>query len=86
MDAAQLLAIVIGLMGLGSVMFAALRWRRDDTTQIVSQQDTLFAELRMLNEELRTTAQSLRDENAQLRAQLNELSERVKNLEHPGPQ
>ena len=37
-------------------MFTALRFRRDDTTAIVSQQDTILNDFKSLNEELRITA------------------------------
>ena len=64
---------MIAVFGLGGLVFTALRWRRDDTTAIVSQQDTLFGELRALNDELRNTVAQLRAENDRLQAQITDL-------------
>ena len=64
---------VIGIAGLAGIVFSALRFRRDDTTAIVTQQDTIFNELRTLNDELRTTVTQLRAENDRLAAQVQEL-------------
>lgn len=72
-DAAGILAIVIGMMGLGGVVFTALRFRRDDTTAIVNQQDTILGDFKSLNEELRITADRLRSER-------DECGEQVKKL------
>ena len=72
-EAGGILAIVIGLMGLGGVVFTALRFRRDDTTAIVSQQDTILQDFKSLNEELRITADRLRNER-------DECTEQVKKL------
>jgi len=72
-EAGGILAIIIGLMGLGGVVFTALRFRRDDTTAIVSQQDTILQDFKSLNEELRITADRLRNER-------DECTEQVKKL------
>lgn len=66
MDAGAIVGLVIAVMGLGGLVFTAMRYRRDDTTAIVTQQDTLFNELRAVNDELRI-------ENARLKAQVQEL-------------
>lgn len=73
MDFAGVVSLAIAIMGIGGLVFTALRYRRDDTTAIVSQQDTIFSEMRALNEELRTTVQQLREENDRLTAQVQEL-------------
>ena len=65
-DFATALPVVIGLCGLGGLVFTALRFRRDDTSSIVSTQDTIFNELKTLNDELR-------QENERLRALVQEL-------------
>ena len=59
---APYLSIVIGICGLGGLIFAALRFRRDDTTVVVGQQDTILSEMKLINDELRTTADELRAE------------------------
>ena len=73
MDLSGIVSLAIAVMGLGGVVFTALRFRRDDTTAIVAQQDTLFGELRALNDELRTTVIALRAENDRLQAQITDL-------------
>jgi hypothetical protein len=72
-DPAGLIAIVIGLTGLGGVVFTALRFRRDDTASIVNTQDTILNDFKSLNEELRITADRLRNER-------DECTEQVKKL------
>lgn len=76
-DFAGLLAIIIGLMGLGGIVFTALRFRRDDTTAIVGQQDTILKDMKALNEELRTTADRLRTERDELAAKVDSLSKEL---------
>ena len=58
----QILALIIGLVGLAGVIFTALRFRRDDTTAVVTQQSLIVNDMKSLNEELRTTAASLKVE------------------------
>jgi hypothetical protein len=58
----QVLALVIGLVGLAGVIFTALRFRRDDTTAVVTQQSVIVNDMKTINEELRTTAASLKVE------------------------
>jgi hypothetical protein len=72
-EAAGLLALVIGLMGLGGVIFTALKFNRDDTTAVVSQQDTILNEMKTVNEELRLTVVDLRTERDALRLEVQEL-------------
>ena len=71
------ISLIIGLIGLGGVIFTALRFRRDDTTAIVAQQDTMFGELRSLNEELRVTTEQLRHERDELKSQVDRLTGQV---------
>ena len=73
MDLSGIVSLAIAGLGLGGLVFTALRWRRDDTTAIVGQQDTLFGEMRTLNDELRTTVIALRAENDRLQAQIADL-------------
>ena len=77
MDLSGLVSLAIAVFGLGGLVFTALRWRRDDTTAIVSQQDTLFGELRTLNDELRNTVAQLRAENDRLQAQIDDLKRQL---------
>ena len=50
-----MLALVIGLMGLGGIIFTALRYNRDDTTAIVNQQAAITSEMKVLNDELHSS-------------------------------
>lgn len=71
------LPLVIGILGLAGLVFTALRFRRDDTTAIVSQQNTIFGEMKSLNDELRVTTTHLREERNELKAQVTELTHQV---------
>ena len=59
---AEVIPAVIGILGLGGLIFTALWYRRDDTTAVVNQQDVILKDMKVLNDELRTTAASLREE------------------------
>ena len=50
---ADALGLIIGIAGLGGLIFTALRYRRDDTTAIVGQQSTVLHDFEALNAELR---------------------------------
>ena len=79
-DIAGVVALAIGIMGVAGVIFTALRFRRDDTTAIVNQQNVILSDMKTLNEELRTTANDLRTERDALRVQVEELTRQVKKL------
>jgi hypothetical protein len=79
-DFATALPLVIGIIGLGGLVFTALRFRRDDTSAIVNQQDTIFAEMRSLNAELRETTDRLRAERDELTVQVERLTAQVQEL------
>ena len=53
MDPANAIAIVIGLTGMSGCIFTALRFRRDDTASIVSQQSTIVHDMETLTAGLR---------------------------------
>ena len=76
----EVIAIVIGVAGLAGVIFTALRFRRDDTTAVVTQQSTILNDMKALNGELRETAESLRSERDALREQVSNLSGQVEAL------
>ena len=82
MDLPALVSLGISVLGVAGLIFTALRWRRDDTTAIVTQQDTLFGEMRSLNDELRATAEHLRQENSKLAEQVSRLTAQVQELRH----
>jgi uncharacterized protein YbjT (DUF2867 family) len=67
------LALVIGVAGLGGLVFTALRYRRDDTTAIVQQQSTILHDMQALNSELRMRVSELQVERDRLRAQIDRL-------------
>ena len=81
-DFVTALPLVIGIVGLGGLVFTALRFRRDDTSAIVTQQDTIFAEMRTLNAELRETTDRLRVERDELTVQVQQLTAQVQELRH----
>jgi hypothetical protein len=72
-----LISLSIGIIGLGGLLFTALRFRRDDTTAIVTQQSAIFDDMKKLNEELRTTAGDLRTERDNLKHEVTRLSGQV---------
>jgi hypothetical protein len=77
---APYLSVAIGVCGLAGVIFTALRYRRDDTTAIIGQQDTILNEMKALNEENRVTAARLRDERDSLSAQVDQLMAEIETL------
>lgn len=61
-DWAEALPIIIGIVGLAGVIFTAMRYGRDDTTQVVTQQAQITEEMKTLHDELRATADRYRAE------------------------
>ena len=80
-EPANVVAIIIGLMGLSGVVFTALRFRRDDTTAIVSQQDTILQDFKSLNEELRVTADRLRTERDECSVEVAKLRKELADVQ-----
>jgi hypothetical protein len=78
MDIPTAVSVIIGIMGLAGVIFTALKFNRDDTAAIVSQQDTLMNEMRGLNDELRITVDRLRHERDELQKTVDELKAATK--------
>jgi uncharacterized coiled-coil DUF342 family protein len=79
-EVAGMFALFVGVLGLGSIVFAAMRYNRDDTTAIVNQQSTLLGNIKTLNDELRTTADKLKEERDALREQVGRLTGQVEAL------
>jgi predicted RNase H-like nuclease (RuvC/YqgF family) len=79
-EVAGLFALSVGVLGLGSIIFAALRYNRDDTTAIVNQQSTLLGNMKTLNDELRNTADSIKTERDALRVEVDRLTGQVEAL------
>jgi len=79
-DIVTLLPLVIGIVGLGGLVFTALRFRRDDTTAVVNQQNVILDDMKKLNDELRTTVSDLRTERDELRVQVGELTVQIKSM------
>ena len=80
LNPAPYLSIILGIAGLAGIIFTALRWRRDDTTALVGQQDTILNEMKTLNEENRQAATLLREERNELRAQVERLTSEIQAL------
>ena len=76
-DWAEALPLIIGLLGLGGIVFTALKYNRDDTTAVMGQQNTIVGEMKTLNDELRVTTHDLRTERDELRLKVSELSSQV---------
>lgn len=71
------ISLIIGLIGLAGIIFTALRFRRDDTTAIVTQQSTITSEMKTLNDELRITVEQLRHERDELKTQVDRLTGQI---------
>ena len=56
----EIIALIIGVLGVAGLILTALRWRRDDTTAIVNQQGELFAEMKAITESVRLERDDLR--------------------------
>lgn len=75
---APYISIVIGVCGLGGLIFTALRFRRDDSTAIVQQQSTLVNDMELI-------VNRLREENDRLVAEVKKLAVQIRRLsERPG--
>jgi uncharacterized coiled-coil DUF342 family protein len=79
-DLSTALPLVLGVCGLSGLVFAALRFRRDDTSAIVTQQSTILDDMKTLNDELRTATAALREERDQLKTQVDQLTGQVQAL------
>ena len=71
-DWVTVLPLIIGILGLSGLIFTAMRYGRDDTTQVVNQQAQITSEMKLLNDELRITTDRLRKERD---ACLNEVAQ-----------
>ena len=80
MKAGEVIPIIIGLVGLGTVIFAALRFRRDDTTAVVGQQTQILQSMKTLNDELRITSDRMRTERDECKENVNRLHGQVEAL------
>ena len=57
-----------------------LKYNRDDTTAVVTQQNVIVADMKLLNDELRVTIADLRTERDGLREQVTELTNQIQAL------
>lgn len=79
-DLVTALPLVIGILGIGGLVFTALRFRRDDTTAVVTQQAQITSEMKTLNDELRATTADLRAERDKLRLEVSRLEGQITEL------
>ena len=79
-DWATALPLIIGIIGLAGVIFTAMRFGRDDTTQVVTQQAQITAEMKTLNDELRLTTERLRKERDTCHLEVERLTGRLDEL------
>jgi len=75
-----LLPLVIGILGLGGLIFTALKYNRDDTTAVIGQQNTILDNMKALNEETRSTLEELRKERDEAKAEVERLRGEVGEL------
>lgn len=75
-DWVTVLPLIIGIIGLAGLVFTAMRFGRDDTTQVVTQQAQITAEMKTLSDELRTQRDECRTERQNLQTQLEKLLRR----------
>ena len=80
MNLTVIIPSVLGILGVAGLIFTALRFRRDDTTAVVTQQSQILGNMRDLNEELRHSAAGLRDERDSLRGEVAKLRGQVDDL------
>jgi hypothetical protein len=71
-DVPSLVSIAIGVAGVAGLIFTALRWRRDDTTAVLTQQNTIVSEMTALTAELRTQRDEEHQRNTELTGELRE--------------
>jgi aspartyl/asparaginyl beta-hydroxylase (cupin superfamily) len=76
----DLIGVVMGIMGLGAIIFTALRYRREDTGALVEQATKLVTGMDTLNEELRLQRDEEREENQKLRAEVASLRDEIRRL------
>jgi hypothetical protein len=81
LDLPALISLAIGVFGVGGLIFTALRYRRDDTTAIVNQQNVILSDMKTLNDELRKTADDLRGQRDALQIQVEQLTAQVSEFE-----
>lgn len=77
MSLGEAVTLIIALMGVAGVIFTALRYNRDDSTAIVAQQSHIVADMKLLNDELRTTVGRLKEENDELRRTVDRLTRKL---------
>ena len=77
MTVSQILPLVIGLVGLGTVVFAAMRWRRDDVTAAVGQQAEILQGMKTLSDESRESREAMKIERDECKEQVAKLHGQV---------
>lgn len=74
---AEAIPLLIGVLGVAGLIFTALKYNRDDTTAVLTQQNTIVGEMKTLNDELRQTTTDLRSERDSLKTQVQDLTRQV---------
>ena len=83
-DLATALPLVIGIIGIAGLIFTAMSYGRNDTTQVVNQQAAITAEMKTLNDELRLTADRIRKERDACHLEVERLTGRIQELHRRG--
>jgi chromosome segregation ATPase len=79
-EAAQWITLGIALLGVAGLIFTALKYNRDDTTAVIGQQDTILADMKSLNDELRQARAAAVAERDELRTQVATLTGQLSEL------
>src|SRR5262245_22560219 len=77
---AAVIPLVIGIFGVAGIIFTALKFNRDDTSAVVTQQSTILNDMKTLNGELRAAAEDLRKERDDLKSKVDYLTGQVEML------
>ena len=77
----EVFSIALGVVGLATVVFTALSWRRNDTGAVVSQQTSILENMKTLNDELRVTASDLRSERDRCYEEVAKLKQATDRIE-----
>lgn len=72
-DWAAAIPLIIGVIGLAGLVFTALSWRRNDSTQVITQQAQITGEMKQLTDELRIQRDECRGERQSLQSQIEKL-------------
>lgn len=77
MDLDALVPLIVAAVGLGGLVFTALRFRREDTSSLVQQHSVVLAGMKTLMDEREKEREEDRREVVRLRAEIDDLKHQV---------